>query len=377
MAKLPKSLHDSLRTSDGLNEVVIVTGDSKSIAKATEIVREHWSTLRDEGLAEAQPVKIFVAEGDRPTVTYCFRWRNAQARSKGREKGRSASLIKDIRALAQVEILSPAHEAYQGFEYRRFPTRGGNELLRGKCTCKLALDSFFPKGRPPSTEIRSGGDPMERYEKFEGIEVDGENGFVLMHRGPAFEIEAVRLMPVTILAHGADNPNPLATVANVPDHVRALDFKVRVEQNTDLPQFGIIRAQSNKSDFPATAMWVVHWRIHTPLGTIITDPDVPLVFGPTTVLHYPPVGTKFASSTGPVRVLDADTGKPVGTLAPGELTAFDIVVTMDDIVPSLMDVPAKYHVDLFNRHAPKAQRISATGLVDDFRVPPSLRGRKG
>lgn len=109
------------------------------------------------------------------------------------------------------------------------------------------------------------------------------------------------------------------------------------------------------------------------MGTIITDPDVPLVFGPTTVNHYPPVGTEFKSSTGPVRVMNADTGEVVGRLVPGELTAFDIVVTMDDEVPSIMDHPAAYHVRMFNENVDESMKMSESGLKDDYRVPLKLR----
>ena len=106
----------------------------------------------------------------------------------------------------------------------------------------------------------------------------------------------------------------------------------------------------------------------------MTDPKVPLVFGPTVVHHYPPVGTQFQSSLGPVDVYHEETGKIVGHLRPGELTAFDIVVTMDDIVPSLMDTPAKYHVEMFNRMVQdESLRIGTAGLRDDYRVPLDLR----
>jgi hypothetical protein len=64
----------------------------------------------------------------------------------------------------------------------------------------------------------------------------------------------------------------------------------------------------------------------------MTDPATPLIFGPATVKHYPPVGTHFHSSTGPVALIHVESGKRVGTLVPGELTAFDIVVTKDDEV---------------------------------------------
>jgi hypothetical protein len=204
-------------------------------------------------------------------------------------------------------------------------------------------------------------------------------------------------MPVNILAHGADSAAsamgldamrtlgarmaaPAAAAAPQPavaaPPVLASGTRgptIRVEQNTELPQFGIIRAQTADGDFPATAMWVVHWKIHTPLGTVITDPKVPLVFGPTTVQHYPPVGTEFKSSTGPVDIYHQDTGRVVGKLTPGELTAFDIVVTMDDEIPSCMDVPTAHYIDTFNKVvADPNQTISTEGLMNDYRIPANL-----
>jgi hypothetical protein len=230
------------------------------------------------------------------------------------------------------------------------------------------------------------------------IELDGQNGFVIMHRGPRLIQGNSRIMPVNILAHGADSP--AASIAAMrgaiqPDALRASQPRdaatvasrlltsgtrsgaIRVEQNTELPQFGIIRALGPDNDFPATAMWVVHWRIHTPLGTVITDPKVPLVFGPTTVQHYPPVGTEFKSATGPVDIYHQDTNMVVGKLTPGQLTAFDVVVTMDDEIPSAMDVPTEYYINMFNKVvADENQKISTEGLMNDYRIPASVLQNK-
>lgn len=346
-----------LRTKDGLN-VIHVLKATRSAAQLVEAVREHWAALRDSGLADSQPVKIFVTADVPDTVVYAFRWKNAESRSKAHMEPATAHAWTQVKeASLPLETLPAMNEVYQGFEYKRFPKHGGIELLRGKCTCVVEIDGL------------------------EGaIELDGQNGFVLMHRGPRYLLDNKPIMPITLVAHGADSPNPWAADPKFKDKPELANFLIRVEQNTELPQFGIIRAQSQESDFPATAMWVVHWRIHTPIGTIVTDPDVPLVFGPTTVHHYPPVGTEFQSSTGAVDVYNVDTEKVVGRLTPGELTAFDIVVTLDDEIPSVMDVPCLYHVEMFNKHIESDLRLSTDGLYDDYRIPRHLRSgpaRKG
>lgn len=340
-----------LRSRDSTIETHVLIPKTTPLELVQQL-RDYWAQLRDHGLAEANPIKIFAAEDPSGAVTFIFRWKSPESQAKAQ------GLPEVVRAWASIRATSVAaqsfpssNEVYQGFEYRGFPKQGGVELLRGKCTCRVKLNAF----------------PEE-------FELDGQNGFVIMHRGPKFQQGDSSIMPVNILAHGADSPATNAMMAS------GSSAPIRVEQNTELPQFGIIRSRKsplagpNEPDFPATAMWVVHWRIHTPVGTVITDPNVPLVFGPTVVQHYPPVGTEFKSSTGPVKIFRADTGEEVGVLTPGELTAFDIVVTMDDQIPSVMDVPAKYHVDMFNKVvADPAQKISTDGLKDDYRVPASVR----
>ena len=52
------------------------------------------------------------------------------------------------------------------------------------------------------------------------------------------------------------------------------------------------------------------------------------------------MGTHFHSPTGPVALVHEETGARVGTLTPGELTAFDIVVTKDDeIFADVLNTP--------------------------------------
>lgn len=350
------------RSGDASLEVVVASpyGDAAELISA---VRDYWTVLRDAGLADANPVKVVSDASDAGLTIWMFRWSSPTNRMLATANDEC------VRAMARIEAASNSidrfpfmNEVYQGFEYRRFPQRGGIELLRGKCTRTVRLDALDAT-----------------------FELDGENGFVVMHRGPGFEQQGIRLMPVTIVQHGADTPNPfkgLQQLRDAPPEVVTLPL--RVEQNSDLPQFGIIRSLQSDSDFPAVAMWVVHWRVQTPLGTMITDPRQPLVFGPTIVQHYPPVGTEFLSAIGPVAVFrDAD-NEQVGTLTPGQLTAFDIVVTMDDEIPSVLDRPTKYHIEMFNRYiGDKGMELSTDGLVDDYRVPvepsfgkPPRRGRE-
>jgi hypothetical protein len=151
-------------------------------------------------------------------------------------------------------------------------------------------------------------------------EMSVKNGIVLMHRSPRLDLDndGGPEMYLKILMHGGET-------------VQGALGPIRVEQNFAKPNDGIVKSNvDGKFDFPATAIWRVSWRIRTSLGSIVTDPDQPLIFGPSTVNHYPPVGTHFYSNTGPVKLVMEGSGKQVGTLTPRELTAFDIVVTKDD-----------------------------------------------
>ncbi|MFJ3725793.1 hypothetical protein ACIPYQ_24940 [Streptomyces sp. NPDC090045] len=339
---------EAFRSKDSLLEVGIAepTGGA---AELIDVVREYWAVLRDHGFADSNPVKVLFDAGNRRSVIWVFRWKMPTSRMQAAASNECVGALAAIERAGRIVDHFPfVNEAYQGFETRRFPPRGGVELLRGKCTCTVKLDGF-------DTEF----------------ELEGQNGFVIMHRGPRHVQQDVPLMPVTILRHGADAPNPLRGspgLKDAPEEVRTTPF--RVEQNSDLPQFGIIRSLQKDRDFPAVAMWVVHWVVHTPIGTLVTDPKQPLVFGPTVVRHYPPVGTEFFSAVGPVPVYKQEDGQRVGTLTPGQLTAFDIVVTMDDEIPSILDRPARYHVEMFNRYIDDpALEIPLEGLVNDYRVP--------
>jgi hypothetical protein len=104
----------------------------------------------------------------------------------------------------------------------------------------------------------------------------------------------------------------------------------------------------------------VSWKIQTALGAVLTDPDQPLIFGPATVNHYPPVGTHFHSSTGPVDLVMEKTGEKVGTLTPGELTAFDIVVTKDDeIFADHLNTPPDDIFGILDEHASRMEEYAS------------------
>ncbi len=310
-----------VRSRGGLIETQVLKPRGADGTALVGAVREHWSTLRAKGFAASYPIQISWATEESPrVVVYTFKWNGTKEREVSRNDQEILGLVDRIGKLSEpVVVLGELNEVYQGFDYRHFPDTGGLELLKGKCNCVVNL---------------SGTDF--------GIPLNAINGFVLMHRAPGRDVDGdgSREMYVSILDHGADCNG--VTTAKFGPALRQMGFEpplqmfpsLRIGQNRDLPQYGLIRAQTSRADFPATAMWVVHWRIWTNMGILVTDPNVPLVFGPTTVQHYPPVGTEFHSSTGPVRLIHEPSGQVVGTLTPGELTAFDIVVTKDDEIPS-------------------------------------------
>jgi len=194
----------------------------------------------------------------------------------------------------------------RGFNHN-FPNIGGVELLKGVCSCLLTIDGMV-----------------------EDYRMSVKNGIVLMHRSPRMDLDGDgrNEMYLKILMHGGEI-------------IQAALGPIRVEQNFNRPNDGIVKSNSTEGDdFPATAIWRVSWKIQTALGPVLTDPDQPLIFGPATVQHYPPVGTHFHSPTGPVALVHEETGQRVGTLTPGELTAFDIVVTKDDeIYADVLNTP--------------------------------------
>ena len=272
------------------------------VANADETIqklRSKWALLREKGYAGDYPVHFFrngASEGKSKVVHY-FKWKSEQDRVSAEGDPEIQNLDNEIRGLTNGDpSQSRLTEAIRGFN-RNFPTLGGVELLRGVCSCLLTVDGVV-----------------------ENFPMSVKNGIVLMHRSPRMDQDGDgrNEMYLKILMHGGE----LMTPSLGP---------IRVDQNFLRPNDGVVKSKGEgANDFPGNAIWRVAWKIHTPMGTVLTDPDKPLVFGPATVTHYPPVGTRFLSPTGPVALIHQDTGQRVGTLTPQELTAFDIVVTKDD-----------------------------------------------
>jgi hypothetical protein len=288
-------------------------------------LRKKWAFLREKGFAGDYPVEILRsstskrkggngngAQEHETKVVEMFRWRTAQDRVNAKEDSGYRAIQASIEASANSEQTKEAYtQVVRGFN-SNFPGVGGVELLKGVCSCLLSVDGVV-QDYPMSVK----------------------NGIVLMHRSPRMDLDGDgrNEMYLKILMHGGEI-------------VQSALGAIRVEQNFNRPNDGMVRSNgSGANDFPGTAVWRVSWRIHTALGPVLTDPDQPLIFGPATVNHYPPVGTHFHSPTGPVKLVLESNGQRVGTLTPGELTAFDIVVTKDDeIYADVLNTPPQ---DLF------------------------------
>jgi hypothetical protein len=303
-------------------------------ARANDIIdgiRHKWALLRERGLAGAYPVEILrsagSAEGNDIKVIEVFRWNSQQDRVNAEADGEYQRMTRSLNGLAEGSVdVGNYSQIVQGFN-QNFPPIGGVELLKGVCSCLLNIDGMVKDYR-----------------------MSVKNGVVLMHRSPRADIDGDGLneMYLKILMHGGEI-------------IQGALGPIRVEQNFNLPNDGIVKSHGMGNDFPATAIWRVYWRILTPIGAILTDPETPLIFGPATVGHYPPVGTHFHSPTGPVKLILESTGEKVGTLTPGELTAFDIVVTKDDeIYADILNRPPKDLLELHKQWAPKVQEHEAS-----------------
>jgi hypothetical protein len=284
------------------NESLIELGtyetDSGSADELVAGLREKWALLREKDLAGDYPVDILVSrENGTAKVIELFRWRSLHHKAEAEVDGACRDVQARVDALATDRGAYSYTEVIRGFN-ENFPSIGGTELLKGVCSCLLNVEGVV-----------------------QDFPLSVKNGIVLMHRSPGtdFDGDGKNEMYLHIFMHGGE-----------------IDIDgfgpVRVTQNFELPNNGIVKSHGGPSDFPATAIWRVAWKIHTPLGDVVTDPSQPLIFGPAEVHHYPPVGTHFHSSTGPVALIHEESGNQIGTLTPGELTAFDIVVTKDDEV---------------------------------------------
>jgi len=292
-------------------------------------LRHKWALLREKGYAGDYPVEILrQSPNGSPEVKILevFRWKSTQDRVNAERDLDLQKLDAQIAAHSHVTSDRESYtQAIRGFN-TNFPQTGGVELLKGVCSCLLTVDGM-----------------VENYP------MSVKNGIVLMHRSPQmdFDNDGRNEMYLKILMHGGE------IVQN------ALG-PIRVEQNFNVPNDGIVKSNGEGNDFPGTAIWRVGWKIRTNMGTILTDPETPLIFGPATVSHYPPVGTHFHSATGPVKLIMESNGAKVGTLTPGELTAFDIVVTKDDeIFADLLNTPPKDILELLNQHAPRMDEYAS------------------
>jgi hypothetical protein len=226
--------------------------------------------------------------------------------------------------IASLAAGSPLQDTFtqvvRGFN-TNFPPIGGVELLQGVCSCLLTVDGIV-----------------------EDYPMSVKNGIVLMHRSPRMDLDGdgYNEMYLKILMHGGEL-------------IQAALGPIRVEQNFSRPNDGIVKSLGKgDKDFPAVAIWRVSWKIRTPIGAVLTDPDQPLIFGPAIVNHYPPVGTHFHATTGPVKLVLESTGKEVGHLIPGELTAFDIVVSKDDeIFADILNTPPDDIFEILASHRDK------------------------
>jgi len=293
-------------------------------------LRGKWALLREKGYAGDYPVEILRSGNGSYKVVELYKWRSQQDRISAQKDEDLLNVQRTVSSLATVEAPKEQYtEAIRGFN-TNFPPQGGVELLKGVCSCLLTIDGMV-----------------------ENFPMSVKNGIVLMHRSPRMDLDGdgKNEMYLKILMHGGEM-------------VQAALGPIRVEQNFNRPNDGIVKSNGGDRDFPGTAIWRVSWKIQTTMGAVLTDPDQPLIFGPAVVNHYPPVGTHFHSATGPVALFLESTGQRVGTLTPGELTAFDIVTTKDDEIfaDHLNAAPADIF-EVFAEHAPHIEEYASRRVV--------------
>lgn len=320
--------------NESLVQMETYEAEAEAVDELVASVRKKWSLLREHGYAGDYPIELLRGKpngGPAVKVVEVFRWRSAQDRVNAERDADYLALTERISGLTISEATKESYtQAVRGFN-QNFPNVGGVELLKGVCSCLLTVDGVV-------TDY-----PMSV-----------KNGIVLMHRSPRMDLDGDgrNEMYLKILMHGGEI-------------MQAALGPIRVEQNFNRPNDGIVKSNTpDGSDFPGTAIWRVSWRIHTPLGTVLTDPEQPLIFGPATVEHYPPVGTHFHSPTGPVALIHEETGARVGTLTPGELTAFDIVVTKDDdIYADVLNTPPTDIFEVLDEWRARSNGESAEAVV--------------
>jgi len=311
------------------------------ISRADDLVnavRSKWAFLREKGYAGDAPVEVLRSGGMNVKVLEVFRWKSVQDQRRAQQDRDYAQVNQRI---GQLATNHPAPENYtqavRGFN-ENFPGVGGVELLRGVCSCLISIEGVV-----------------------KDYQMAVKNGIVLMHRSPQMDLDGDgnNEMYLKILMHGGDSP-----------HAALGPF--RVEQNFNRPNDGIVRSKGGSNDFPATAIWRVAWRIITSAGPLLTDPETPLIFGPAVVNHYPPVGTHFHSPTGPVALIHEQTGQRLGTLTPGELTAFDIVTTKDDdIYADVLNTPPSDLFEILDAHIPHMEEYAANKVEVEAAYAPA------
>jgi hypothetical protein len=312
----------NLYRHDSLVQMEEYLSPSENSHELIDAIRHKWAFLREHAYAGATPIEILRTGGGKETrVVEIFRWNSQQARKDAERNERYLAIRQQIRALARGDVrIDHFTQIVRGFN-ANFPPFGGIELLKGVCSCLLNIDGLVKDFR-----------------------MSVKNGVVLMHRSPGtdFDEDGRQEMYLKILMHGGEI-------------IQGALGPIRVEQNFNMPNDGIVKSLGQGgNDFPAIALWRVAWRILTPIGALLTDPANPLIFGPAVVGHYPPVGTHFHSPTPPVALIHEETGARVGTLAPGELTAFDIVVTKDDeIYADILNQPPADIFEIYRFWEPK------------------------
>jgi len=312
--------------NESLVQVETYETDLSRADELVNAVRSKWAFLREKGYAGDYPIEILRSGGMNVKVLEVFRWRSVQDQRRAQQ---DHDYVRVNEQIGEMLTNQPSREnftqAVRGFN-QNFPSIGGVELLRGVCSCLVSIDGVV-----------------------KDYQMAVKNGIVLMHRSPQMDLDGDgnNEMYLKILMHGGDSP-----------HAALGPF--RVEQNFSRPNDGIVRSQGGSNDFPATAIWRVAWRIVTSVGPLLTDPDTPLIFGPAVVNHYPPVGTHFHSPTGPVALIHEQTGQRLGTLTPGELTAFDIVTTKDDeIYADILNTPPADLFEILDAHIPHMKEYAA------------------
>jgi len=313
-------------------------------------VRAKWAILRENGLADGYPVEVLRSNGsngDAIKVVEIFKWSSRQAEMEAQSHPGYREALSTVNTLSNRSSEKDALTGViRGFN-TNFPRVGGVELLKGVCSCLLSVDGMV-KDFPMSVK----------------------NGIVLMHRSPRMDLDGDgrNEMYLKILMHGGEM-------------IQAALGPIRVEQNFARPNDGLVKSLGEgDKDFPAIGIWRVSWKIQTALGAVLTDPDQPLIFGPALVNHYPPVGNHFHATTGPVKLVLEKTGETVGQLVPGELTAFDIVVSKDDEIfadhlnAAPQDIFEIWEQNRHLVHTAVAEDEALPGLAPELVATPRERG---